>query len=221
MQQKNDSTQAKAAKKVRKTRNNRDYALLHFMFIRDEIAPLQRPRLGHLNKKLNDDQIDAPLEQVRPASAKGCREQLAEERTLNDRLIERLSAYELAIQRIDRIALHALSKFDDVQVGGRKPKLEVKEMAKEIATRHLQDKKKLPTWRELDYAVRHYFFKNDPQIFIEKVKKGMDSVEVARYRIDPNWSFWRTVDGLISERTLSSILTQLRNEIKKIKQKQF
>jgi hypothetical protein len=147
MNQKNDLIEANAAKKVRKTRNNRDSALLHFFLIRDAITPLPRPRQGHLSKKLADDQPDLTVEQAKPASVKNCQEELAEEKKLNDRLIDRLEAYVLAIQKIDQVSLHALNTIYDVQVGGRKPKQEINETARDIAKIILQKNKKLPTGR--------------------------------------------------------------------------
>jgi hypothetical protein len=219
MPQDNDLNETKAVSKSSKTRNNRDSALLHLMFIRDEITLLPRPRKGR-HKEKSDDDLTVRLEkQLTPTSSKRCKEELAEEKKLNGLLLERLEAYELAIQKIDQISLHALSTFAAVQVGGRKPKLEISEMARAIAKRHMEHKKELPTWKELHYEVRLHFFKNDPQLFIKKMKKGMDPVEVERNSIDPKWSYWRTVEGFISERKVSSILTQLRNENKKIQQK--
>ncbi len=219
MPQDNDLKNKKPVSKVSKTHNNRDSALLYFMFIRDEITLLPRPQQAQKNKKLDGDQTGRLLKQLNPASSPRGHEDLAKEKGLNDLLLKKLDAYEIAIQRIDRIALHALRSFTAVQVGGRKPKLEIKEVAIAIAKRRLEHKKKLPTWKELHYEVRHYFFKNDPHFFIKKVSKDMDPVEVKRNSIDPNWSYWRSVDGLISERTASSILTQLRNENNKIQQK--
>jgi hypothetical protein len=219
MPQDNDLNETKAVSKLSKTRNNRDSALLHLMFIRDEITLLPRPRQGQHKKKLDDEKTGRLRKQLNTTSSKRCSEKLAEEISLNALLLERLDEYELAIQRIDRIALHALCSFSAVQVGGRKPKLEINEMAKAIAKRHMEHKKELPTWKELHYEVRHHFFKNDPQLFIKKMKKGMDPVEAERNSIDPKWSYWRTVEGFISERKVSSILTQLRNENKKIQQK--
>jgi hypothetical protein len=221
MQQKNDLTEAKAAEKVRKTRNNRDSALLHFMFIRDEIAPLPRPRQDHLSKKLGDDQTDPPLEQVKRTSAKRCQEELAEERKLNDRLIERLEAYELAIQKIDLISLDALSTIYDVQVGGRKPKQEINETANALAKIHLQKNKKLPTSKELHYAVSKDAFKKDPQEFIRIVSQvnDMDRSVVLQNSRDPSWDYWKHVPGLTSDRAMSAVLTKLRNAGKKNQQK--
>ncbi len=218
MQTEKNSTKSKA-KKAKKTQNNKDSALFYFMFIRDEITSLPRPRQGNRNKKLDDGQVAANVAKAKPTSSKTRHQELAEERELNDRLLDRLDSYEHAIQKIDRIALHALKTLGDVQVGGRKPNLEIleiKEIAKAIAKKYLQEGKKLPTWKELDYKTRHELFKKNPQRFIEKVKKGLDSREVLRNSIDPNWSYWRTVGGLVSARTWSAILTEIREEIKKV-----
>ncbi len=215
MHQKNDLFHAEAAKKVRKTRNNRDSALLHFMFIRDEIARLPRPCQGHLRKKIEDNQPALPVEQVKRASAKRCQEELAKEKNLNDRLIERLEAYEHAIQKIDEISLHALSVIYDVQVGGRKPKHQINEMANAIAKSYLQKNKKLPTGKELLYEVRKDFFKNDPQEFIRIVSQEneMDQSVALQNSRDPSWDYWKHVPGLTSERAMSAGLTRLRKKI--------
>jgi hypothetical protein len=210
MYQKIESSEKKSAKKTSNVRNNRDSVLLHFMFIRDEITSLPRSSKSNHNKKLDDDRTTPQVGKAKTTSSKTCRQKLAEEKELNDRLLSSMEAYEHAIQRIDLIALHAMSTLGDVQVGGRKPKLEIKEMAIAIAKKHLQEKKKLPTWKELYYKVRHELFKKNPQRFIEMVKKGMDDREVLSNSIDPSWSYWSNVDGLVSERTLSTILTSLR-----------
>jgi hypothetical protein len=219
MQSKNDTTETKTEKRAKKTRTNKDSALLHFMFIRDEITSLPRPRQGNRNKKLDDDQVAPNVGKAKPTSPKTCHQELAEEREQNDRLLDRLDEYERAIQKIDWITLHALRTLGNVQVGGRKPNLEIKELARAIAKQYLQEGKKLPTWKELDYKVRHALFKKDPQGFIERVKNGLDLREVLRNSIDPNWSYWRNVEGLVSERTWSAILTEIREEIKEVQQK--
>jgi len=215
MQPKTDTSKANTGQ-GRNPRNNRDSALLYLMVIRDEIVQLPRPKRPQNlpGKKLGNAPPTPALEQQKLTSAVPCEGLLAEERKLNDRLIDLLDAYNQAIQKIDRIALHALRKFNDVQVGGRRPKLDIKEIAEEIALNHFEKYKKLPTSRSLRQDVRESFFKADPYQFIEKVKKAMDPKTVARYSIDPAWSYWRTVDGLTSERTMSAILTQLRYKIK-------
>jgi hypothetical protein len=215
MEQKRELSKKKPVKKPSKVRNNRDSVSLYFMFIRDEITSLPRPRQDNRNKKLDDGQVAPNVAQAKPTSSKTRHQELADERELNDRLLDRLDSYEHTIQKIDRIALHALNTLSDVQVGGRKPNLEIKEITRAIAKKYLQEGKKLPTWKELDYKTRHELFKKNPQHFIEKVKKGLDPREVLRNSIDPNWSYWRTVGGLVSERTWSAILTEIRKEIKK------
>ena len=219
MDQKIKFSEAKSAKKIRRIRNNRDSTLLHFMFIRDEITALPRPRRGNRNKKLDQAQLLPTDAKAGPTSSKKLQQELAEETALNDRLLGRLDAYDHAIQNIDRIALHALQTMEDVQVGGRKPNIEVKEMARVVAKKHLQERKKLPTSKELDDKVRHELFKENQKLYIEKVKKGLDQREVLRNSIEPTWSYWRNVGSLVSERTWSAILTEIRQETKKAQQK--
>ena len=216
MQPKTDTGKANTGQR-RNARNNRDSALLYLMLIRDEIVQLPRPQRPQnlLNKKLVNAPPTLALEQQKSTSTRPCEELLAEEGDLNDRLIDLLEAYKQAIQKIDRIALHALRKFNDVQVGGRRPKLDIKGIAEEIAVYHFEKYKKLPTAENLLQQVRHSFFKKDPQQFIDRVKIGIDPKTVALYSVDPTWSYWKTVDGLTSERAMSTILTQLRYKIKK------
>lgn len=216
MQPEVDLTETKTEKWVKKTRNNKDSALLHFMFIRDEITALPRPRRGHIKKKLNDGQAGHPLEQVKPPSPQSPHEELVEERKLNDLLIGVLEAYELAIQKINRISLHAISTIYDVQVGGRKPKLSVTKVAETIAISHFEKNKRLPTGKELHYTLRKYFFKKDPEQFIRIVSQENDmerSVVLQNSRA-PSWDYWQLVPGLTSERAMSKVLTQLRKQIK-------
>jgi hypothetical protein len=216
MQSKKDSTETKTKKRAKKTRNNKDSALLHFMFIRDEITSLPRPPRGLLNKELDNDQAGPLIEQVKPTSPQRRHEELVEERKLNDRLIGVLQAYELAIQEIDRISLHAISTIYDVQVGGRNPKLAITKLAETIAISHFHKNKKLPTGKELHSSVRKDFFKNDPQKFIRIVSQEneMDPSEVLQNSRAPSWDYWKLVPGLTSERAMSKVLTQLRIKIK-------
>ena len=214
MQPEKNLTETKAEKRAKKTRNNKDSALLNFMFIRDEITSLPRPQRGLLNKELDDDQAGPLIEQVKPTSPQRRHEELVEERKLNDRLIGVLEAYELAIQEIDRISLHAISTIYDVQVGGRNPKLAITKAAEAIAISHFHKNKKLPTGKELHYSVRKYFFKNDPQNFIRMVSEenNMDRSVVLENCRAPSWDYWQLVPGLTSERAMSKVLTQLRKK---------
>ena len=216
MQTEKDLTETKTKKRPKKTRNNKDSALLHFMFIRDEITALPRPRRSHLNKKLDDDQAGSPIEQVNSTSPQRRHEELVEERKLNDRLIGVLATYELAIQEIDRISLHAISTIYDVQVGGRRPKLSITKVAEAIAIRHFDKNKKLPTGKELHHSVRKDFFKKDPQEFIRTVSQEneMDRSVALQNSRAPSWDYWQLVPGLTSERAMSKVLTQLRIKIK-------
>ena len=216
MDQKIEFSEAKSANKVSRIRNNHDSMLLHFMFIRDEITALPRPHRGVCNKKLDHAQLVPTDAKVGSTPSKKLQQELAEERALIDRLLQRLDEYDHAIKHIDRIALHALQTLGEVQVGGRKPNVKVKEMARAVVKKLLQEGKKLPTWKELDYKVRHELFKENPKLYIEKVKNGLDSREVLRNSIDPIWSYWRNAGGLVSERTWSEILKKIREETKKI-----
>ena len=188
--------------------------LLHFMLIRDEITALPRPHRGNRNKKLDHVKLVPTDAKIELTTSNELQQELAGETALNDRLLERLDEYDHAIQRIDRIALHALQTLGDVQVGGRKPNLEVKEMARAVVKKLLQEGKNLPTSKELDYKVRHELFKENPKIYIEKVKQGMDRKEVLRNSIHPTWSYWRNVGSLASERSWSEILKKIREETK-------
>ena len=214
MDQKIESSEEKSANKVSRVRNNRDSMLLHFMLIRDEITALPRPHRGNRNKKLDHVKLVPTDAKIELTTSNELQQELAGETALNDRLLERLDEYDHAIQRIDRIALHALQTLGDVQVGGRKPNLEVKEMARAVVKKLLQEGKNLPTSKELDYKVRHELFKENPKIYIEKVKQGMDRKEVLRNSIHPTWSYWRNVGSLASERSWSEILKKIREETK-------
>lgn len=215
MQPKTDTSKANTGQR-RNARNNRDSTLIYLMLIRDEIVQLPRPQRPQtlLDTKLVNAPPSPALEQQKSTSTIPCEELLTKERKLNDRLIDLLEAYKQAIQKIDRIALHALRKFNDVRVGGRRPKLDIKEIAEEIALNHFEKYKKLPTAKNLLQQVRRSFFKKDPQQFIDRVKIGIDPKTVALYSVDPTWSHWETVDGLTSERAMSAILTQFRYKIK-------
>ena len=53
-----------------------------------------------------------------------------------DLLVERLEAYDALLEKIDNIAHNALTIIDGTQVGGRKPRLEVKTMVLKSAIDH-------------------------------------------------------------------------------------
>jgi hypothetical protein len=101
-----------------------------------------------------------------------------------------------------------LSTIYDVQVGGRKPKQEINETARDIAKIILQKNKKLPTAKELYYEVRKDFFKKNPQEFIRIVSKKyhMDPSAVLQNSRDPSWDYWKQVLGVTSERRVSEFL---------------
>jgi len=128
-----------------------------------------------------------------------------------DWLVERLEAYDALVEKIDYIAHHALTIVDGTQVGGRKPSLEVKTVAVKLATEHYRKTGKYPPAVELCELVRRDFFKNSPQKYIDLVeKKIIDKNEVAIHRVDPTWAYWKRVRGLVSEKTISTILFELR-----------
>lgn len=194
-----------------KKRSTRDSSLIHFLFIRDAIGMFPR-----LKKNRSKSAIKGPVKSKKSTQAglalrnnKNIEQDESEE--MMDWLVERLEAYDALVEKIDYIAHHALTIVDGTQVGGRKPSLEVKTMAVKLATDHHTEWGKYPPAAKLCEIVRRDFFKNSPQKFINLVAKKMKKEEVATHRVNPTWDYWKYIDGVVSEKTISNILFELRN----------
>lgn len=191
-------------------RNTRDSSLLHFMFIRDAIGMFQRFKKNP-NKFANKGNVKSAKSKEAGLAFKNNQNiKQSEESKMIDTLFERLEAYEVLVEKIDYIAHHALTIVDGTQVGGRKPSFEVRKMAEKSAIEHFMKLGKYPSAAKLCEIVRRDFFKNSPQKFIQIVAKKLDKKEVEIHSIDPTWSYWKHIDGVVSQKTISNILNELR-----------
>jgi hypothetical protein len=209
-------------KKVKSTskripkRSTRDASQLHFMFIRDAIVAFPWVK-KNICKSGSKGAVKSPNSTQAEIALKNYQntEQLEASRMV-DSLVEKLEAYQALVEKIDFIAQHALTIFDRTQVGGRKPSLEVKTMAVKSATEYHMKLGKYPSAAKLCEIVRQDFFKKSPQRFIKIVGKKIDEKEVVLNSIDPKWAYWKHIDGVVSERTISNILYELRTQTSNI-----
>jgi len=191
-------------------RNTRDSSLIHFLFIRDAIGMFPRLKKNP-NKSVIKKNVKSPRSKETGLAIKNNQDtKQFESLKMIESLVERLEAYDALVEKIDYIAHHALTIVDGTQVGGRKPSLEVKKMAEKSAIDHYIKCGKYPSAAKLCEIVRRDFFKNSPQRFIEIVKKNLDKKELEIHRINPTWSYWKHINGVVSEKTISNILYELR-----------
>jgi hypothetical protein len=193
-----------------KKRNSRDSSLLHFMFIRDAIGMFPR-----LQKSPSKSVSKGAVKGTKPKHARYALENILNIEQFNAsqmvyKLAERLEAYDALLEKIDYIAHHALTIVDGTQVGGRKPSLEVKKMVIKSAIDYHTIKGRYPSAATLCEIIRRDLFKNSPQKFIDIVAKKLDVKEVEIHRVNPTWNYWKHIDGVVSEKTISNILFELR-----------
>ena len=193
-----------------KKRSTRDSSLLHLLFIRDAIGKFprlkkNRSRSASKGAVKSKKSTQAGLALINNQNIE--QEELAK---MMDWLVERLESYDALLEKIDNIAHNALTIIDGTQAGGRKPRLEVKTMVLKSAIEHHTKYGKYPSAAKLCEIVRRDFFKNSPQKFIDIVTKKMNEKEVAIHRVNPTWGYWKSVRGLVSEKTISTILFELR-----------
>lgn len=193
-----------------KKRSTRDTSLLHLLFIRDAIGMFPRLKKNRNNSPGKKAVKSKKSTQLGLALRNNQNIEQDESEEMMDWLVERLEAYDALVEKIDYIAHHALTIVDGTQVGGRKPSLEVKTMAVKLATEHHTETGKYPPAAKLCETVRRDFFKKSPQKFIDIVGKKMNAKEVVIHRVNPTWDYWKRVRGLVSEKTISTILFELR-----------
>jgi hypothetical protein len=188
--------------------------MLHFMLIRDEIGMLPRPKLKSLESGSSAVQATEKSKKKirRPASTEVSQQDLERVQAIVDLLISRLEAYEAVIEKVDRIAHHGLTIFDNVDVGGRRPDVVTAKMAQEIAIDHRRQKGEFPSARSLHDLVCESLFKTDPQGYIDSVKHRMKPEEVAQNRSDPAWWYWKKCPRPHSQKLMHNILVDLRQE---------
>lgn len=188
--------------------STRDSSLIYLLFIRDAIGMF--PRFKKNRRKSASNGAVKTKKSTRAGLTLINIEQ-DESAKIMDWLVKRLEAYDALLGKIDNIAHKALTIVDGTQVGGRKPSLEVKKMAVKSAIDHHKKSGNYPSAAKLCEIVRRDFFKNSPQKFIDLVAKKMKKEELATHRVNPTWDYWKRIDGVVSEKTISNILFELRN----------
>lgn len=191
--------------------NTRDSSLLYLLFIRDAIGMF--PRFKKNRSKSANNEAVKTKKSTRAGLTLINNKNIEQDESAKmiDWLVERLEAYDALLGKIDNIANKALTIVDGTQVGGRKPSLEVKKMAVKSAIDHHKKTGNYPSAAKLCVIVRRDFFKNSPQKFIDLVAKKMNEKELAIHSVNPTWDYWKHIDGVVSEKTISTILFELRN----------
>ena len=193
-----------------KKRSTRDSSLLYLLFIRDAIGMFPRLKKKRNNSAGKKAAKSKKSTQVGLALRNNQNIEQDESEEMMDWLVERLEAYDALIEKIDNLTHNALTIIDGTKVGGRKPSLEVKTMAVKSAIDYHTKWGKYPSAAKLCKTVRRDFFKNSPQKFIAIVGKKMDAKEVELRSVNPTWDYWKYIDGIVSEKTVSTILFELR-----------
>jgi hypothetical protein len=193
-----------------KKRSTRDSSLLHLLFIRDAIGNF--PRLKKNRSRSASKGAVKSKKSTQAGLALISNQNIGQDESakMMDWLVERLEAYDALLEIIDNIAHNALTIIDGTQAGGRKPRLDVKTMVLKSAIDHHTKYDKYPSAAKLCRIVRRDLFKNSPQKFIDIVAKKMDAKEVERHSVNPTWDYWKHIDGVVSEKTVSTILLELR-----------
>jgi len=199
-------------KSRRKTTVN-DKTIILFDLIRHELLTLPRPTFNQQAKeKYSASKQTYSAVKTSLNRTQGIDQTDASPCDICDLLITRLDAYENAIVKIEQLIHVALTQFSEVNVGGRKPNEMVKKIGTKIASEFLQNNGNLPTATHLLEEVRKHFFQENPHWFIKIVSDHSKiGPEIARQNsFDPNWNYWKHVEGLTSERAMSDLLRNIR-----------
>jgi hypothetical protein len=197
---------------VNKKINNRDSTLLLFMFIKDAINLIPRPKgiQGKFSKNETAN-VEQNFSSCDSSISNSKNSQLDNKINCSDQIIDQLISYEAAIQKIERISNLALAKVDGIKVGGRNIKLTVKAIAIQLAIEYKVATGKFPPANRLCEMVREASFKESPVKYIELVDKKFPTTKHdAHQRSNPTWRYWRTFEVLTSERALSGLLKKLK-----------
>ena len=210
---------AKNKQRTRKRRQltSHDRLLIVLYSIRSDIATLPRPSNRRLDGDSNKRVADSSATQKKSAGEVQSNEQsdILQCKTC-DRLIGKLEAYESIIAKIDTLSEAALANVESASLGGKPGYEWARPRAISIANGYYKIHNKFPTMRVLREEFHYQFFRENPQLYIDKAGTGMSESDLATLRRNPHWPQWRNKNEKpVSGRWMSALLTELRAHLKR------
>ena len=210
------------AKNKQRTRKRRqltrhDRLLVVLDSIRSHIATLPRPPGRRLDGDSNKRAADSSATQKTSAGEAQSNEQsdIPQCKTC-DSLIGKLEAYESIIARIDKLSEAALLNVESASLGGKPGYDWARLRAISIANGYYKKHKKFPTMRVLREEFHYQFFRENPQLYIDKAGTGMSQSDLATLRRNPHWPQWcNKKEKPVSGRWMSALLTELSAHLKR------
>jgi hypothetical protein len=210
---------AKNKQRTRKRRQltSHDRLLIVLYSIRSDIATLPRPPNRRLDGDSNKGVSGSSATQKKSVGEVQSNEQsdIRQCKTF-DSLIGKLEAYERIIAKIDKLSEAALLNVESASLGGKPGYDWARPGAISIANGYYKKHKKLPTMRLLRDEFCYQFFRENPQLYIDKAGTGMSESDLATLRRNPHWSHWRDKkEKPVSGRWVSALLTELSAHLKR------
>jgi hypothetical protein len=201
----------------RRQLTSHDRLLIVLYSIRSDIATLPRPPNRRLDGDSNKRVAESSATQKKSVGEVQSNEQsdIRQCKTC-DSLIGKLEAYERIIAKIDKLSEAALLNVESASLGGKPGYDWARPGAISIANGYYKKHKKLPTMRFLRDEFCYQFFRENPQLYIDKAGTGMSESDLATLRRNPHWSQWRDKkEKPVSGRWVSALLTELSAHLKR------
>jgi hypothetical protein len=180
--------------------------------IRSDIATLPRPPNRRLDGDSNKRVAGGSATQKKSAGEVQSNEQsdILQYKTC-DSLIGKLEAYERIIAKIDKLSEAALLNVESASLGGKPGYDWARQGAISIANGYYKKHKKFPTMRVLREEFHYQFFRENPQLYIDKAGTRMSESDLVTLRRNPHWPQWcNKKEKPVSGRWMSALLTELR-----------
>lgn len=185
-----------------------DRTVMFFELIRSEIFALPRPSNTDTNKDTNQNLAQSSAVNIATAndhlSSKNA--DLSDCNTC-EILLDKLDAYENAINKIDNMSRAALSRFNRVNVGGRKSNNDIEILVGLIASKFYERKGIFPKPVEAFELVCENLFNRDPRAYAESIRgKTKKDTWVGRHTYMEWWN-WKTLPRPVSYNTVRKYLS--------------
>jgi len=185
-----------------------DRTVMFFELIRSEIFTLPRPGNTYTNKNTNQNLAQSSAVNIATAndhlSSKN-----ADPSDCNtcEILLDKLDAYENAINKIDNMSRAALYRFNRVNVGGRKPNYDIEILVGRIASKFYERKGIFAKPVEVFELVCEDLFNRDPRAYAESIR-GKTKIDtwVGRHMYMEWWN-WKTLPRPVSYNTVRKYLS--------------
>lgn len=185
-----------------------DRTVMFFELIRSEIFILPRPGNTVANKDSNHNLTQSSA--VNGATANvhlSSRNSDLAHCNRCEILLDKLDAYENAINKIDNMSRAALSRFNRVNVGGRKSNHDIEILVELIASKFHERKGIFPKPIEAFELVCENLFSRDPWAYAESIRgKTKNDTWVGRHTYMEWWN-WKTLPRPVSYNTVRKYLS--------------